>query len=105
MSPIFPVAAEHRLRGALNRAIRSGLHIIAGAMHERTDRLVGVCVLGAAELDGSAVLSRLPQGARVAIADGFDGQPFDDDLNNGLRVWWALGERLRRAYRPRRVRV
>lgn len=100
---IFPIAADYALRQALNRAIGSGLHIISGAKRERTDRLVGVCVLGAAELNGSTVLARLPQGASGAIADGFDGQPFDPSLDDGLRVWWALGERLHRAYKPRRV--
>jgi hypothetical protein len=77
-------------------------------LYERQgDRVTGCCVIGAATRDERAardVLSRLPEGARGAIADGFDGRLYDKTIDTGdglcLRRWHALGERLRRAYRP-----
>ncbi len=104
---ILLAVAEQGLRAALNRAIRSGLHLVTDVKHVRAgNELVGVCVLGAAELDAATsrdVLPRLPQGARGAIADGFDGHAFDRSLDDGLGAWHALGVRLRRAYRPRKA--
>ncbi len=105
--PIFPLAAEHALRGALNRAARAGLAIVSGEKLVRDGaRVVGVCALGAAEFDAQATqaLDRLPQGARGAIADGFDGRPLDVSMDDRLGAWHAVGARLRKAYGPRRVR-
>lgn len=91
---------ESTLRGAMNRAIRDGLAIVAGTKFAHKDgRLVGVDPLGAADEQPLT----MPQGARGAIADGFDGLPFDVELDAGLGAWHALGVRLRRAYRPRRM--
>ena len=107
ISTIALAPAEHAFRGALNRAVQRGLRIVEGVKLARDGQhLVGVCVLGAAELDVHAtknVLPRMPPGARGALADGFDGLAMDRDLDDGLGAWHALGLRLRRAYQPRKA--
>ena len=68
--------------------------------------MTGCCAIGAAELDPrsrDAVLPDLPQGARGALAEGFDGVPFDKSVDDGRRTWHEMGVRLRRAYKPVRV--
>lgn len=102
---ILLATAERVFRASLGRAINNGLRPVSNTKFTWSGTTVtGCCAIGAVELDPRYrhVLHDLPQGAKGAIADGFDGLP-NSEMNKGIDGWFMMGQRLRRAYKPVRA--
>jgi hypothetical protein len=103
--PILLDVAERHFRSSLGRAVTHGLRIVSSTKFTWSGTTVtGCCAIGAVELDPRYrhVFADLPQGAKGAIADGFDGLP-NSEMNKGIDGWHMMGQRLRRAYKPVRA--